>query len=71
MHPAQRRLDRPEVAEHFEYDIVVLNSHLLDQEPEPNVHGKPGTDDNQDFGVAFADAYGQFKVFAHFTLDYV
>ena len=56
----------------FVYDIVVLDYASLDQHGQhQQFTGSPGTDDNQDFGVAFPDADGQFKVFAHFTLDYV
>ena len=54
------------------YDIVVLNSHLsINTNNTNNFTGSPGTDDNADFGVPFPDADGQFKVFAHFTIDYV
>ena len=56
----------------FEYDIVVLNEHLsISTGNTNNFTGSPGTDDNQDFGVPFSDADGQFKVFAHFAIDYV
>ena len=54
----------------FVYDIVVLNEHLAIQNTN-TFKAIPGTDDNADFGVPFADADGMFKVFAHFTLDYV
>ena len=54
----------------FEYDIVVLNEHLSIKDTN-TFTGSPGTDDNADFGVPFSDADGEFKVFAHFTLDYV
>jgi len=56
----------------FEYDIVVLNEHLsINQNNTNNFTGSPGTDDNRDFNVPFTDSDGMFKVFAHFTLDYV
>jgi hypothetical protein len=54
----------------FEYDIVVLNEHLAISNTN-TFTGSPGTDDNQDFGVAFSDADGIFKVFAHVAIDYV
>ena len=56
----------------FVYGITVLNSHLsISTNNSNNFTGSPGTDDNADFGVPFPDADGQFKVFAHLTLDYV
>ena len=56
----------------FAYDIVVLKEHLAISYTNTNSFtGSPGTDDNADWGVPFTDADGLFKVFAHFSLDYI
>ena len=35
-----------------------------------NFTAVPGQDDNQDFGVPFSDADGNFYVFAHFSIGF-
>ncbi len=55
----------------FVYDIVVLDTHLSIKDSASSFTGSPGTDDNADFNVSFTDPDGVFKVFAHFSLDYV
>lgn len=51
------------------YDIVVVDEHLAISDA-PDFMGKPGRDDNQDFGTAFYDADGDFYIFAHFAVEY-
>ena len=53
----------------FQYEVVVLNEHLAISNTM-NFTGVPGADDNQDFGVPFTDANGDFYVFAHFSIGF-
>jgi len=49
--------------------VIVVEEHLSISD-DPNFTGKPGQDDNQDFGVPFSDADGSFSIFAHFSVIY-
>jgi hypothetical protein len=51
------------------YDIVVTSEHLAHSDTM-NFTGKPGQDDNADFGIFFYDENGNFYIFAHFTVEY-
>ena len=54
----------------YVYDIEVMNEHLGISD-SMSFKANPGTDDNQDFGTAFADADGIFYIFAHFSVTYL
>lgn len=53
----------------YVYDIEVTSEHLGISDTM-SFKASPGTDDNQDFGTAFADADGKFYIFAHFAVEY-
>ncbi len=53
----------------YVYDIVVKDEHLGISNTM-SFKAKPGKDDNQDYGVPFADADGSFYIFAHFSVEY-
>ncbi len=52
-----------------EHDIVVTEEHPAVSD-NMNFTGKPGQDDNQDFGVPFSDGDGEFYIFTHFEVEY-
>lgn len=53
----------------YVYDIVKMDEHLGISDTM-SFTASPGTDDNQDYGTAFADADGLFYIFAHFSVAY-
>ncbi|MHB1457025.1 MAG: hypothetical protein ACYC0V_08940 [Armatimonadota bacterium] len=53
----------------YTYDIVVAEEHLAISD-SMSFTGKPGKDDNWDFGDSFDDADGHFYIFAHFAVEY-
>ena len=57
------------VTYNFDGGVAVVDQHLAISD-SMNFTAKPGKDDNQDFGVPFADAGGHFYIFAHFSVVY-
>jgi hypothetical protein len=57
------------VTYNFDGGFAVVDQHLAISD-SMNFTAKPGKDDNQDFGVPFVDADGQFYIFAHFSVAY-
>ena len=57
------------VTYNFDGGFGVVDEHLAISD-SINFTAKPGQDDNQDFGVPFVDADGQFYIFAHFSVAY-
>ena len=56
-------------AEHYINPVfVVVDEHLAISD-SPNFTAAPGRDDNQDFGIPFYDADGEFFIFAHFAVE--
>ncbi len=51
------------------YHIIVEDEHLGIRDGMI-FKAIPGTDDNQDYGVAFEDLDGMFYIFAHFSVRY-
>ncbi|MHB1457024.1 MAG: hypothetical protein ACYC0V_08935 [Armatimonadota bacterium] len=52
------------------YEINVLGAQLAVSDTM-NFTANPGMDDNQDFGIPFSDANGNFLIFAHFTVEFL
>ena len=50
--------------------FVVTKENLAIVDDPGNLTGKPGKDDNADFGVHFAVEDGSFCIFAHLTVEY-
>jgi hypothetical protein len=57
------------VTYNFDGGVAVVDQQLAISD-SMNFTAKPGKDDNQDFGVPFVDADGQFYIFAHFSVAY-
>ena len=57
------------VTYNFDGGVAVVDQHLAISD-SMNFTAKPGQDDNQNFGVPFVDADGQFYIFAHFSVAY-
>jgi hypothetical protein len=49
--------------------VTIVDEHLGISD-KMNFSAVPGQDDNQDYGVPFADSDGKFYIFAHFAVTY-